>query len=170
MGEHILLWLAHYHQTLSAILCLISARESRRHRAQTIMVATGTGVGIRPSFVSFVGCHRFSILHLLHFFNHSAPTVFFSQNYLNALSCFSELSLGFFVKCDISAEKWVLLSGINGEWENQILLDLMARFIYHRLRIFKSSSSNFGKYKIAFFNRVHRDGDAYPRLFLCFSG
>lgn len=58
---------AHYHQTLSAILCLISARESRRHSTQTIMVATGTGVGIRPSFVSFVRCHRFSSLHLLHF-------------------------------------------------------------------------------------------------------
>lgn len=67
IGGEMVVQLAHYHQTLSAILCLISARESRRHCTQTIMVATGTGVGIRPSFVSFVGCHRFSSLHLLHF-------------------------------------------------------------------------------------------------------
>lgn len=46
-------WPAHYHES-RAPFCVISARESRRHSTQTIMVATGTGLGIRASFVSFV--------------------------------------------------------------------------------------------------------------------
>lgn len=52
---------AHYHQSPSAILCLGKCQgKQKAPTTQTIMVATGTGVGIGPSFVSFVGCHRFS--------------------------------------------------------------------------------------------------------------